>query len=157
MEKKMNNKGFSLVELIIVVAIMAVLIGVLAPTYLKYVESSKRTSDCSSIGSILDAAEVVAIDPATKWGDITVTFAAAGTCTYSADTGTNNSSAALAAIAPATKIDLQAEWITTGTWTITISKNAAGQVTFDASNVSGQTDATNPFLKYSPALAGRLE
>ena len=37
MKKEMNNKGFSLVELIIVVAIMAVLIGVLAPTYLKYV------------------------------------------------------------------------------------------------------------------------
>lgn len=29
-EKKMNDKGFSLVELIIVIAIMAVLVGVLA-------------------------------------------------------------------------------------------------------------------------------
>ena len=29
--KKTNNKGFSLVELIIVIAIMAILIGVLAP------------------------------------------------------------------------------------------------------------------------------
>ena len=33
-EKKMNNKGFSLVELIIVIAIMAVLIAVLAPQYM---------------------------------------------------------------------------------------------------------------------------
>ena len=32
MKKKMNNKGFSLVELIVVIAMMAVLIGVLAPT-----------------------------------------------------------------------------------------------------------------------------
>ena len=31
-KEKMNDKGFSLVELIIVIAIMAILAGVLAPT-----------------------------------------------------------------------------------------------------------------------------
>lgn len=30
-QKSMGNKGFSLVELIIVIAIMAILVGVLAP------------------------------------------------------------------------------------------------------------------------------
>lgn len=39
----MDNKGFSLVELIIVIAIMAVLTGVLTPLYLQYVEKSKVT------------------------------------------------------------------------------------------------------------------
>ena len=34
--KKKDNKGFSLVELIIVVAIMAILVGLLAPQYIKY-------------------------------------------------------------------------------------------------------------------------
>ena len=67
MKKEMNNKGFSLVELIIVVAIMAVLIGVLAPAYLQYVEKSKKTKDCSAVGSIMDAAEIVAADPAIPW------------------------------------------------------------------------------------------
>jgi len=43
--KKMNNKGFSLVELIIVVAIMAVLVGVLAPQYIKYLDKSKVGAD----------------------------------------------------------------------------------------------------------------
>ena len=38
MKKKMDNKGFSLVELIIVIAIMVILVAVLAPQYLKYVE-----------------------------------------------------------------------------------------------------------------------
>jgi len=43
--KKMNNKGFSVVELIIVIAIMAILIGVLAPQYIKYVEKSRISAD----------------------------------------------------------------------------------------------------------------
>ena len=42
MKKQKNNKGFSLVELIVVVAIMAVLVGVLAPAYLRYVEKARR-------------------------------------------------------------------------------------------------------------------
>lgn len=40
-----NNKGFSLVELIIVIAIMAVLTAVLVPQLLKYVESSRVSKD----------------------------------------------------------------------------------------------------------------
>lgn len=40
-QKSLTNKGFSLVELIIVIAIMAVLVGVLAPQYVKYLNKSK--------------------------------------------------------------------------------------------------------------------
>lgn len=38
---KKNNKGFSLVELIIVIAIMVALVAVMAPTFIKYVQKSR--------------------------------------------------------------------------------------------------------------------
>jgi len=50
-----NNKGFSLVELIVVIAIMAVLVGVLAPQFIKYVESSRRSTDVSNAETIRSA------------------------------------------------------------------------------------------------------
>ncbi|NLP34751.1 MAG: prepilin-type N-terminal cleavage/methylation domain-containing protein, partial [Clostridiales bacterium] len=37
-KKVLNNKGFSLVELIVVIAIMAVLAGVAAPQVIKYID-----------------------------------------------------------------------------------------------------------------------
>ncbi len=62
MKKKMNNKGFSLVELIIVIAIMAVLIGVLAPQYLKYVKESKISTDVSNAQNLASAINVAIAD-----------------------------------------------------------------------------------------------
>ena len=53
--KKMNNKGFSLVELIVVIAIMAVLVGVLAPQFIKYVVSSRRSTDVQNAETIRSA------------------------------------------------------------------------------------------------------
>ena len=42
---KKDHRGFSLVELIIVIAIMAVLVVILLPQFLKYVESSRLAKD----------------------------------------------------------------------------------------------------------------
>ena len=58
--KKSNNKGFSLVELIVVVAIMAVLVGVLAPAYLRYVEKSRAQKDASAVAEVVEAIKVAA-------------------------------------------------------------------------------------------------
>ena len=60
--KKTNNKGFSLVELIIVVAIMAILIGVLAPQYIKYVEKSKVSADEDTMDSLTKAVQTAVTD-----------------------------------------------------------------------------------------------
>ena len=57
-EQKLDNKGFSLVELIIVIAIMAVLIGVLAQQYQSYAEKSRYQTDATMIDNVKNAIEV---------------------------------------------------------------------------------------------------
>ena len=57
-----KNKGFSLVELIVVVAIMAVLVGILAPAYLSYVEKTRRGTDENTAEEVRHSIEIAAAD-----------------------------------------------------------------------------------------------
>ena len=58
-----KNKGFSLVELIIVIAIMAILFGVMAPQLIKYIEKSKVSSDTQLAGTVQTAVVTALSDP----------------------------------------------------------------------------------------------
>lgn len=53
--KKLNNKGFSLVELIVVIAIMAILAVTLAPRLVQYVEKSRKAADGEVVNAIMTA------------------------------------------------------------------------------------------------------
>ena len=57
-----TNSGFSLVELVIVIAIMAILVALLAPQYIRYVEKSKIASDEELVANIHDVIAVAITD-----------------------------------------------------------------------------------------------
>lgn len=58
----MNNKGISLLELIIAISIMAILVGVLVPQYTKFVNKSRKAVDLTNAEKIAKAFERVLIN-----------------------------------------------------------------------------------------------
>ncbi len=60
--KKMNNKGFSLVELIVVVLIMAIIAVALAPQVMRWVENSRKSNDIEAYASLVNALQVAGTD-----------------------------------------------------------------------------------------------
>ena len=67
---KKNNKGFTLVELIIVIAIIAILVAVLAPNYVKYVDRSRWSSDRNDCESLVSEIKTAIIDTQNDGHDV---------------------------------------------------------------------------------------
>lgn len=94
--KRLNNKGFSLVEFIIVIAIMAVLVGIVGTQVLPYIDKAKEAKDIQIVtGYCTDAttAFVSCTDQldSTKTYTITATKGASGwTVDAEDDTGVNS-------------------------------------------------------------------
>ncbi len=57
-----NNKGFSLIELIVVICIMAIAVGVMAPQLIKYVEKSNVSSDRQLADTIRSGVAMAIVD-----------------------------------------------------------------------------------------------
>ena len=71
--KKMNNKGFSLIELIIVIAIMAILVAIIAPNLTKYLGKSKRKTDAKNADEIAQQLQTAITDYETDNGALIAT------------------------------------------------------------------------------------
>lgn len=135
---KANNKGFSLVELIIVIAIMAILVGVLAPQYLKYVEKSRKSTDVDNI-DVFEGAITTACSDETEYGVVasgtyTFTVSTSGTTCTSPDAFTSAFSGIVGSDWASKKLK-SSKWTTNGI-TITVTVDSNGNCSFSSNDPS---------------------
>ena len=84
----MKNKGFSLVELIIVIAIMAILAAAIAPALIRYIDKSRKADDVTAGGTINSAVSAAlanedAYDELQNWSNTIVAVVSKGGMTAS--------------------------------------------------------------------------
>lgn len=130
-----ETAGFSLVELIIVIAIMAALIAIVAPTYLKYVDKARRASDEDTLGTVVRAVQVAASDPDYAFAGKTVVLAGnGGNLTIMANEDDNN-------VASLTTVNTLGDFVAQTLQTQTIQLKSADGVKYERFEVTLSSDA----------------
>lgn len=124
-----NNKGFSLVELIIVIAIMAILVGVMAPQLIKYIEKSNVSADTQLCDSIHTAVVTAMMDPEVLSDPSTSVVPSGGIAAYLDVPGGDKFKSAVADILGVT-----------GVGEITLKSHTTGNVALSASDISISVD-----------------
>ena len=132
--KKMNNKGFSLVELIVVVLIMAIIAVALAPQVMRWVENSRKSNDIETYNSLVGAINTAGTNEAVisqvkAAGDsgITVSFAAGGVSGLTGALQTACQQTLPELQTPANVKVTSSDWATT-TFTITVKFSAGNGI-----------------------------
>lgn len=139
-QKTTTNKGFSLVELIVVIAIMAVLVAVLAPAMLRYVENSRKSTDASTVEGVVSTAQAAIIDEHVGAGTYTILVNNAGyTVGPAGNAGATTISDALDDAYATEPVLKSNTWGTADGVVVTITVEASGatNVTYDSPNQTG--------------------
>lgn len=134
--KKMNNKGFSLVELIVVVLIMAIIAVALAPQVMKWVENSRKSNDIENYNALIEAANVAGTNETVLKNlssAATVTFKSTGVTINNANLATEMKKTLPdlnASTSESDKIKVQGDWpagghYNSGVFSFTVEKDSA--------------------------------
>ena len=169
--KKKDNKGFTLVELVIVIAILAILVGLLAPQYTKYVEKSRKTADANNLEEIVKEIKVVGSDPqySVPAGTFTITMSHTDGTTITfeqtANTAVSTSTTELWTAGMATLLEDTKNWTTvagksmtnktlklkSNKWSITTGEGQNAKTSNDISATIAVETTGTMTVTYSPA------
>lgn len=112
-QKSIGNKGFSLVELIIVIAIMAILVGVMAPQLLKYIEKTRVSADTQFADTVRTAITTAMMDPANMEStSYTADIAALSSATNIESVGSSLKAAVAETLGLTAEASLTSAWVT---------------------------------------------